>query len=100
MSDLREALARLLRDAEVAATTEALMWCTCVGILRPLDEPHKDGCPMREVAQRVRERQAAVMEAVVGWYASEPSKYDTIDGRLRMALAAGQAHLQEKPDAL
>lgn len=79
MSALREALARLLRDAERSVKHT----CGMVG---------SDDC-LCDYRERVRLCQAAVMEAVVGWYASEPSKYDTIDGRLRMALAAGQAHL-------
>ncbi len=92
-SGLREALARLLQEsADSVKHTAGECALTYSRSGSGCCDPVACTC---DYAQRVRERQAAVMEAVVGWYASEPSKYDTIDGRLRMALAAGQAHLQE-----
>jgi len=112
MTDLREALARLLQAAERQAIDEAILlpFCSC-----PQWPNHRLECPhsRESIAQRVRERQAEkVAEALpttIEWSAildallfTEENAGLLSDAHIRVkpkvaALAAGQAHLQESP---
>lgn len=88
MSDLREALARLLQEAEQQVGHEAL----CDLMKADCGYPRLMRCTC-DYAQRVRERQAAVMEAAVRKALDYCGEFPQ-DG-IAAALAAGQAHLQE-----